>query len=267
VTRENKTLNLQSKQNLFLNDVITTDANSSVLIETNEGDLFTVFESSNFEILSKDRQTIRTSVLNMTRGSLRFLVKKVTGRSQKEEKYEVITPAAVMGIRGTQGIIEIKNKSETKLFVLSGLVRFAPKLTSGDIKEFFVSQRQRMSFSQIQQQVSSPQRYTKSDIENYLKKDQLSSQEFEKDAPWLENENILSSTEESHIQSGFIPVDTSIDEESHLNLPQDDMASVHTSISSISQEIERTQDPLPKAKSLEPHEIELEIEIEFPKLP
>ncbi|MFQ5895935.1 MAG: FecR domain-containing protein, partial [Nitrospinota bacterium] len=60
----------------------------------------------------------RSVVMKLTLGGLRVLASKVEGKS----RFQVVTPTAVIGVRGTDFIIVVDGQGRTRVIVLDGLV-------------------------------------------------------------------------------------------------------------------------------------------------
>lgn len=93
---------------MYLNegDYITTGPNSSVILKVvDQQDEVTIGENSEMYISSLTEDGGKKSKFKMWVGSLWFKVKKLVA---EEDEFEIETPTAVMGVRGSNGYIESK---------------------------------------------------------------------------------------------------------------------------------------------------------------
>lgn len=110
-------------------DKIETGPGGVVQIRFTDGSSFTLYEKSSVRIdqyrKGNDGKSTIDSAIDITYGKLRFFVNPA-GTDKKNAKFK--TKTAVMGIRGTSGIIDASPSGQTQLVVLTGKVEvFNPK--------------------------------------------------------------------------------------------------------------------------------------------
>jgi hypothetical protein len=102
VLRKQRTYILASQSRLYAEDVIQTDKNSRLKITMNDGTTFALGPNSDFVIHRYEYDVqLNTPVAQMTftRGSVRTKTAKIMEAT--EPKFEIRTPLAVIGVRGT----------------------------------------------------------------------------------------------------------------------------------------------------------------------
>ena len=105
-------------------DELTTGAAGVVQVKFNDGTSFTLYENSSIKIdkyrsARKAAQGMTESAFEVLQGKLRFFVKPT---KEKKNETQFKSKSAVMGIRGTSGLIGVNQAGETSLVVFSGLV-------------------------------------------------------------------------------------------------------------------------------------------------
>jgi len=94
-----------------------------VQLKFSDGSSVTVFEKSSVNIAqygkSKDNPSTLESAIEIAHGKLRFFVNP-KGELKKNAKFK--TKSAIMGIRGTSGVIDASASGDTQLVVLTGKV-------------------------------------------------------------------------------------------------------------------------------------------------
>jgi len=111
-------------------DQLQTGPGGMVQVRYSDGNSFTVFEKASVKVseyrLSQEQRKTLSSSIDVAYGKLRFFVNP-KGETKKKVKFRSQT--AVMGIRGTSGIISVEPGGLTQLHVISGRVEvFNPKL-------------------------------------------------------------------------------------------------------------------------------------------
>jgi hypothetical protein len=105
-------------------DQLETGAGGIVQVKFNDGTSFTVYENSSVKIdkyraASRAARGATESAFDVFQGKLRFFVKPT---KDKKNETQFRSQSAVMGIRGTSGLIGVNPSGETELVVFTGLV-------------------------------------------------------------------------------------------------------------------------------------------------
>ena len=106
VTRNNTDTPLQLKDDIYLNDIVKTQASSSLSITFNDATTFRL--SANAEItidnyVYEEGGAGNAGAFDIARGTVAFVAAQVA----KTGKMEITTPTATMGIRGTTGVVDV----------------------------------------------------------------------------------------------------------------------------------------------------------------
>ena len=106
VTRNNAATPLQLKDDIYLNDVVGTGANSSLGITFNDATTFTLKANAQVTVDSyvyEDGGKNNSAVFDIAKGTVAFAAAALarTGNMQ------INTPTASLGIRGTTGLVEV----------------------------------------------------------------------------------------------------------------------------------------------------------------
>ena len=106
VTRNNTDTPLQLKDDIYLNDIVKTQASSSLSITFNDATTFRL--SANAEVtidnyVYEQGGAGKAGNLNIARGTDALVAAQVA----KTGKMEITTPTATMGIRGTTGVVDV----------------------------------------------------------------------------------------------------------------------------------------------------------------
>jgi hypothetical protein len=106
VTRNNTDTPLQLKDDIYLNDVVKTQATSSLSITFNDATTFRL--SANAEItidnyVYEEGGAGNAGTFDIARGTVAFVAAQVA----KTGKMEISTPTATLGIRGTTGVVDV----------------------------------------------------------------------------------------------------------------------------------------------------------------
>ncbi len=88
---------------LNVGDIIRTKSKSKSEVTFLDGTVLRIAESSRLRVSEfAQQQEQRTAILNLFRGKIQNIVKTLAGASAEKSKYEIHTPTAVCGVRGTQ---------------------------------------------------------------------------------------------------------------------------------------------------------------------
>lgn len=109
---------------LSSSDSLQTGSGGVVQVKFNDGSSFTIYENSNIRIdkyraTSKGTRGVSETAFDILQGKLKFFVKP---SKEKKNETQFRSKTALMGIRGTSGIIDVASSGETQLLVLTGLV-------------------------------------------------------------------------------------------------------------------------------------------------
>lgn len=103
---------------VFQYDTVKTEEKSKVRITFEDGSLFNLGESTQLEIrehIYAPEEARRSSLLAMLKGKMRVFCQKFAGRGSR---FQVETPTAVIGIRGTEFIVWVVSNELTTVICL-----------------------------------------------------------------------------------------------------------------------------------------------------
>ena len=106
VTRNEKSIPLALKDDIYLNDVVQTSANSSLGITFSDGTTFNLKASSQITIddfVYEDGGKKNSGLFDVAKGTVAFVASQVA----KTGNMQITTPTATLGIRGTSGLVEV----------------------------------------------------------------------------------------------------------------------------------------------------------------
>jgi hypothetical protein len=106
VTRNNTPAPLQLKDDIYLNDVVATSANSSLGITFNDATTFTLKANAQVTVdtyVYEDGGKTNSGIFDIARGTVAFAAAAVA----KTGTMQITTPTAALGIRGTTGLVEV----------------------------------------------------------------------------------------------------------------------------------------------------------------
>ncbi|WP_347341711.1 FecR family protein [Bradyrhizobium uaiense] len=106
VTRNNTTMPLQIRDDIFANDDVATSATSSLGITFNDGTTFNLRANARITIdnyVYEDGGQQNSALFNVTKGTAAFVAAAVA----KTGDMKISTPTATLGIRGTTGLVEV----------------------------------------------------------------------------------------------------------------------------------------------------------------
>jgi hypothetical protein len=112
VTRNDRAIPLQVKDDIYLNDVVQTQASSSLSITFNDATTFRL--SANAEItidnyVYEEGGARNAGVFDIAKGTIAFVAASVA----KTGNMQITTPTASLGIRGTTGVVEVPEGATT----------------------------------------------------------------------------------------------------------------------------------------------------------
>ncbi|MDA8163982.1 MAG: FecR family protein [Desulfobacteraceae bacterium] len=116
---------------LLFRDTIETDEESRVELLFDDQSTLTLGEDTSVEInqmIYNPKAKTRETVIKLARGSLRFKVSKIPAANPN---FRMETPTAVIGVRGTEGVLTVDREGKTSLVTIEGLVGMRPRIESG----------------------------------------------------------------------------------------------------------------------------------------
>ncbi|MHB8270637.1 FecR family protein [Bradyrhizobium sp.] len=106
VTRSNASTPLKLKDDIFLNDVLQTSANSTLGVTFNDATTFNLTANARITVDSfvyEDGGKANAALFNVAKGTVAFVAAAVA----KSGDMKISTPTATLGIRGTTGLVEV----------------------------------------------------------------------------------------------------------------------------------------------------------------
>jgi hypothetical protein len=106
VIRNDKTITLKVKDDIYLNDVVQTSANSALGITFIDATTFNLKASTKITIdtyVYEDGGKSNAAIFDVARGTAAFVAASVA----KTGDMKITTPTATLGIRGTTGLVEV----------------------------------------------------------------------------------------------------------------------------------------------------------------
>jgi hypothetical protein len=106
VTRNNTSTPLKLKDDIFLNDVLQTSANSTLGVTFNDATTFNLTANANITVdnfVYEDGGKQNSALFDVARGTVAFVAAAVA----KTGDMKISTPTATLGIRGTTGLVEV----------------------------------------------------------------------------------------------------------------------------------------------------------------
>jgi hypothetical protein len=112
VIRNNAATPLQLKDDIYLNDVVETQASSSLGITFNDATTFRLSANAQITIdnyVYEENGSNNAGAFDIARGTVAFVAAAVA----KTGNMQITTPSATLGIRGTTGVIEVPEGAAT----------------------------------------------------------------------------------------------------------------------------------------------------------
>ena len=113
---------LAQKDDIYLGDTIRTKPNSKVKITFKDDSAVSLGADASLQLKQFDyvpEKDERVSTFALTQGKARAIVGRIFGSNSK---FEIETPTAVAGVRGTYFMVWVLSPTVTKVFVLDGKV-------------------------------------------------------------------------------------------------------------------------------------------------
>jgi len=112
VTRNNAATPLQLKDDIYLNDVVETQASSSLGITFNDATTFRLSANAQITIdnyVYEENGSNNAGAFDIAKGTIAFVAASVA----KTGNMQITTPTATLGIRGTTGVVEVPEGATT----------------------------------------------------------------------------------------------------------------------------------------------------------
>jgi hypothetical protein len=106
VTRNNASIPLKLKDDIFLNDVLQTSANSTLGVTFNDSTTFNLTANARIKVdnfVYAEGGKTNAALFNVARGTVAFVAAAVA----RSGDMKISTPTATLGIRGTSGLVEV----------------------------------------------------------------------------------------------------------------------------------------------------------------
>jgi hypothetical protein len=106
VTRNNTSTPLKLQDDIYLNDVLQTSANSTLGVTFNDATTFSLTANAQITVdnyVYEDGGTQNAALFDIARGTVAFVAASVA----KTGDMKISTPTATLGIRGTTGLVEV----------------------------------------------------------------------------------------------------------------------------------------------------------------
>jgi FecR protein len=106
VIRNQNTLPLKLKDDIYLNDVLVTFADSSLGVTFNDATTFNLTANASIKVddfVYQDGGQQNSALFDVTRGTVAFVASAVA----RTGNMKITTPTATLGIRGTTGLVEV----------------------------------------------------------------------------------------------------------------------------------------------------------------
>jgi hypothetical protein len=112
VTRNNASTPLKLQDDIYLNDVLQTSANSTLGVTFNDATTFNLTANAKITVDSyvyEDGGKQNAALFDITKGTVAFVAAAVA----KTGDMKISTPTATLGIRGTTGLVEVPEGAAT----------------------------------------------------------------------------------------------------------------------------------------------------------
>jgi FecR-like protein len=116
---------------VFMNDRINTALNSKVSFAFDDASTLSLGENAKVSItkhIYDPDQESRQTVVQVSLGAVRFVVTK---SKSKDSTFEVITPAGIAGVRGTEFVVFVEPSGKTTFVGLEGSIETIPMSPTG----------------------------------------------------------------------------------------------------------------------------------------
>ena len=127
-----KTVSITGSESVMFLDVAETDEDSRLLLQFDDGSELTLGEEAAVEInqmIFDPTKNQRDITIKVAMGKIKVKAAKMAG----ERNFKIETPTAVIGVRGTEFVVDVDKLGKTKITTIEGLVAVRPNL-AGDFK-------------------------------------------------------------------------------------------------------------------------------------
>ncbi len=116
---------------IFMKDRVSTALNSKVSFAFDDASTLSLGENAEVNItkhIYDPDQELRQTVVEVSLGAVRFVVTK---SKSKDSTFEVITPAGIAGVRGTEFVVLVEPSGKTTFVGLEGSIETIPMSPTG----------------------------------------------------------------------------------------------------------------------------------------
>ena len=110
MTRNNQSaIPLKLKDDIYLNDVLQTSANSTLGVTFNDATTFNLTANASITVdnfIYQEGGKQNSALFDVTKGTVAFVASAVA----KTGNMKITTPTATLGIRGTTGLVEVRRR-------------------------------------------------------------------------------------------------------------------------------------------------------------
>src|SRR5262249_13227867 len=106
VKRNDKSIPLALKDDIYLNDIVQTSANSSLGVTFSDGTTFNLKANAQITIdnfVYEEGGKKNAGIFDVAKGTVAFVASQIA----KTGDMQITTPTATLGIRGTTGLVEV----------------------------------------------------------------------------------------------------------------------------------------------------------------
>jgi len=134
LTRDYKMFALEEGVEINAHDVIRTGSGGGAQLDMNDGSSLSIGANSTMNLSNytlREDKSVVSAMVEMVSGWMRFAVAKLKSR---DSSYRFKTPTAVLGVRGTEGILHVEGEKSmltSSLWLKSGVVDIARGLRKG----------------------------------------------------------------------------------------------------------------------------------------
>ncbi|MDQ6957675.1 MAG: FecR family protein [Mariprofundaceae bacterium] len=135
--RGEEVFTVESGVDIMPGDLLRSNKESSVQVDMDDGSILSIGANSTLQIddykLREDKSVISASIA-LVSGWLRFAVAKL---HQQDSSYRFHMPTAVLGVRGTEGVLEVTgegDKVESRVMLEEGKVDVAEEVRKGQLR-------------------------------------------------------------------------------------------------------------------------------------
>jgi len=137
LTRDHRLFQLEKGVEMEAKDAVQTSADSYVQLDMDDGSILSMGSNSTMRLsdyVLREDKSVSSAVVNLISGWMRFAVSKL---KRQNSSYRFAMATAVMGVRGTEGILNVDGTGEhaiSSLLLKSGKVVMAEQLKNGTLQ-------------------------------------------------------------------------------------------------------------------------------------